>query len=115
MATLWHAAIPGLVPLAGYFPAKKLGAGEDLPAGVAREWAEWGRDPDYLLLHARERKGAEFLRYSGPLRAMAFSDDTYAPRRAVDALIDFYPFARSEVRFVHPSDVGATHRPGPTS
>ncbi len=107
MAALWHAAIPGVVPIAGYFPSKHFGLGEDIPAGVAREWATWGRDPDYLLVHARERSGGEFLRYRGPLRAIAFTDDDFAPRRAVEALVDCYPFARSEVVVVRPSDVGA--------
>ncbi len=107
MAALWHAAIPSVLPFAGYFPSKQFGLGEDLPAGVAREWASWGRDPDYLLVHARERSGAEFLRYTGPLRAIAISDDDFAPKRAVEALVDCYPFARSELVVVHPDEIGA--------
>ncbi len=108
MATLWHAAIPGIVPLAGYLPSRVLGLGEDLPAGVATEWARWGRDPDYLLLHARERHGGAFLTYEGPLRSLTIADDAYAPARAVRALVDCYPFAAREVVRVRPRDVGVT-------
>jgi predicted alpha/beta hydrolase len=41
--------IPVLTRLFGYFPWSRFAAGEDLPAGVALEWARWCRDRNYLL------------------------------------------------------------------
>jgi predicted alpha/beta hydrolase len=38
-----------LTRLFGYFPGKKLGLMEDLPKGVAIEWARWGLKKDYLF------------------------------------------------------------------
>ena len=41
-AWMWpatHLALPALARLLGYFPASRLGFGEDLPRGVALEWA----------------------------------------------------------------------------
>jgi len=107
-AWMWpvtHFALPGLSHLHGYFPGSRLGFGEDLPKGVALEWARWCRHPRYLVgaLGAEERYRA--LR--APLRAYAVSDDPFAPARAVAALLELYPNAQGELRRVSPADVGA--------
>ena len=94
MALNWYALIPGVARALGYVPGF-LGIGEDLPAGVAREWAAWGRRPHYLFDGYPERV-ARFARYRGPLRAHSFSDDPYAPRAAVAALLAFYAGAPVE-------------------
>ena len=39
MALMWHGIMPGLTKIIGYFPARRLGLGEDIPAGVALAWA----------------------------------------------------------------------------
>jgi predicted alpha/beta hydrolase len=39
MAVLWHGLMPVLTRLVGYFPARRLGLGGDIPAGVALQWA----------------------------------------------------------------------------
>lgn len=108
MAVLWHAAIPAFVGTLGYLPGIALGGGEDLPAGVAKQWARWGRHPEYLGVSAREKGGAWFARWNGRLRAYAIADDAYAPERSVRALVAMYPAADREVRVVAPRDVGAS-------
>ncbi|HHP7236846.1 alpha/beta hydrolase family protein, partial [Longibacter sp.] len=40
-AALWYAGMPALAHLCGYFPGRALGLGEDLPLGVALQWARW--------------------------------------------------------------------------
>src|SRR4029077_20801263 len=40
MAVAWHGVMPALTRCFGYFPADRLGLGEDLPAGMALQWAE---------------------------------------------------------------------------
>ncbi|AKF08698.1 serine aminopeptidase domain-containing protein [Sandaracinus amylolyticus] len=107
MAMLWHAVIPASLATLGYLPGKALGGGEDVPGGVARQWATWGRDPEYLGVSARERDGAWFSLWRGRLRAYAISDDGYAPERAVRALVDVYRNAEREVRVVRPRELGA--------
>lgn len=47
MAVLWYGLVPGVTHAVGYLPGS-LGIGEDLPAGVALEWARWCRTPGYL-------------------------------------------------------------------
>ena len=99
-AALWHVAMPALTHALGYFPAKRLGFGEDLPAGVALEWARWCRSPRYLgdwSGHARLRQ---------PLLAFGFADDPFAPPRAVDALVAEYGSEERTRRQIAPHDVG---------
>lgn len=40
--------IPLSIWFFGYLPAKKIGWGENLPQGVARQWARWCRSPGYV-------------------------------------------------------------------
>ncbi len=107
-AWMWpatHFMLPSVSWLLGYFPGSRLGFGEDLPAGVAIEWASWCRNPTYLV----GALGAEdsYARFAAPIRAYALSDDAFAPVTAVQALLDLYPASKSEIRRVHPRDVGA--------
>jgi len=82
--------------------------GDDVPPGVALEWASWGRDPDYVLSYARRKDGARgYARFTGSLRALAVADDPYAPRAAVQAMLAFYPAASRELLYVEPTSVGA--------
>ena len=107
-AWMWpatHLGLPLVSRLLGYFPGSRLGFGEDLPAGVAIEWASWCRHPRYLVgaLGVEEA----YARFAAPLRAYALDDDAFAPLGAVKALLALYPAAPSEVRHVRPREVGS--------
>lgn len=106
MWLFWHALLPSLVAVTGRLPMRALGQGEDVPAGVAREWASWGRSPDYIGTYARTQDGVAFRTYGGPLRAYAFTDDRYAPPRAAAALLRLYTAARPESLVLKPADRG---------
>jgi predicted alpha/beta hydrolase len=108
-AWMWpatHIGLPLVARLYGYFPGSRLGFGEDLPAGVARQWASWCRHPRYLV----GALGVEdlYARVRAPVRAYAVSDDAFAPLPAVEALRHLYPNAQWETRRVRPPDVGAS-------
>ena len=102
----WHLAMPTLVKGLGYFPARRLGMGEDLPPGIALEWARWGRDPDHLMGRGTGPSRANFAAYRGPLLAYAITDDGYLPPRAVAALHANFTGARLEMRHLHPDRLG---------
>ncbi len=77
---LWYVLMPGVTRALGYFPSRRLGFGEDLPRGVALEWAGWCRRPGY-------HDGWEgHQRLVAPVLGFSFDDDPIAPRRAVDVL-----------------------------
>lgn len=78
-ALLWYAAAPLLTSLLGRFPLR-LAGGENLPSGVALQWAKWNRTPDYF------GDWSGHARLKTPILAISLEDDPYAPRAAVDAL-----------------------------
>jgi predicted alpha/beta hydrolase len=104
MALLWYGVVPALTRLVGYLP-RWAGIAEDLPAGVALEWAKWCRTPGYLAGGDGEVRRAGFARLTCPVRAYSFADDPYAPRAAVDALLDLYASAPREHRHLAPADL----------
>jgi predicted alpha/beta hydrolase len=104
LGLIWRALVPTLTASFGYLPAQ-MGLGEDLPRGVANEWAKWCSSPEYLISHEPEAR-ARFARFDRPLLFYSFTDDKFAPRRAVDALIANLPNARLEQRRIDPRDFG---------
>lgn len=106
MAALWWGVIPAASRLAGRLPMSRFGRGEDVPPGVAREWARWGRDPEYAVGFARRRGDSGFARYRGALRSYAIADDTYAPPSTVRPLLDAFTAARTEYLEVGPERCG---------
>lgn len=94
---LFQIAIPALSATLGYLPMRRFRQGEDVPGGVAMEWARWGRDPRYVYSYASQRGGLGFDRFAGPIRSLSIADDAYAPRRGVEALLELYSRARKEL------------------
>ena len=79
MALLWHGVLPVVTGLVGYFPARALRMGEDLPRGVALQWAArpW-RDPWDIGAFA-----AGYARSLPPVHLVAADDDPFATPAAV--------------------------------
>ncbi len=106
LALLWHVLFPAASRLYGYFPGRRLGLGADLPAGVALNWARWGRHPAYIVDERGEPIRRYFRAFTAPIRAYSFADDPYAPRRAVEELLSFYENAPREHIHLAPGDLG---------
>jgi predicted alpha/beta hydrolase len=102
---LWYFLMPGLSHAVGYFPGRLAGLGENLPKGVALDWARWGRHPDYILEGDPARHDA-YARLRIPIRAYSFPDDHFAPAVSVDALLSFYRGAAVEHRHLTPRELG---------
>lgn len=98
-----HFTFPVVTRILGYFPWSKLGAAQDLPGGVALEWARWCRHPRYLLGDA----SLEVHRYRDfrcPVLAYSFADDDWGTAQSVEAMMRAYP--NLQRRHVHPREVG---------
>jgi len=97
---------PVLSHLVGFMPWSRLGSTEDLPKGVALDWASWCRNPGYLRGDNRlplER----YNDFSAPVLAYSFDDDTWGTKEAVDDLMVIYPtLAR---KHIIPQDVGVNN------
>ncbi len=106
---LWTLLMPSASRALGYFPSMALGLGENLPRGVALDWARWCRSPGALVEAIGGDAPERFTRYRGPILALSFTDDNkFAPRRAVDGLLDFYANAQREHRHIAPAELGVT-------
>ena len=85
----WYLLIPVFTRLFGYFPASKLGLFEDLPANVARQWASWAKNKNYVLEELPFMK-QRFNALHQDALMISFSDDTFAPPRSVKNLMSFF-------------------------
>lgn len=106
MLALWWLLIPGLTATTGRFPGSWIGTA-DLPAGIARSWARWGRSRHYVC----DARGRALRPHNDDvdcrIRWLSFSDDPLAPFGAVEALRPYYPRARVERLHLAPRDLGA--------
>jgi predicted alpha/beta hydrolase len=107
MALLWHGLMPLLTRLFGYFPGKALGLGEDLPPGIAMQWAaRWSPDfrPEATAADAR-RARAMLLRFpnvGGRLLALTSADDAFATASGQNRLLRLFPNIVSQTIVIQP-------------
>ncbi len=102
-AALLRYFVPAITAAAGYLPAS-AGLGEALPSGVVREWASWCLAPDYFL-GAHPEYGPRLARYGGPIYSVGFTDDVFAPPRAVRGLLRLHRSARVIQQLFAPRDL----------
>ncbi len=107
LAVFWWAIVPALTRGLGYCPSRRLGLGENLPAGVGLDWARWGRSAGYLHDCLGDQACGGYRRFTGPLMAYSFADDPFAPHSSVERLLEFYPHAVGQHRHVLPTQIGA--------
>jgi predicted alpha/beta hydrolase len=101
----WHLVMPTVTALYGYFPGRKLGWLEDLPAGVANEWSF--RGPRFEHSHPRGERLAILSRMAAvtaPILAVAVSDDELGTIPAIRRTLGYYTHAPRTVTLLKPSD-----------
>lgn len=106
MVRQWHLILPLLTPLFGYFPAKRLGLMEDLPAGVARQFHARRRHPDWLRLLEREGLASYHQQVRAPVLAIGIADDPYGTRDATLRHHRLFENAPVEYRWIAPAEIG---------
>jgi predicted alpha/beta hydrolase len=103
----WHVAMPLITAACGYFPGKRLGWLEDLPAGVADEWSFRGARMERSHPRAERRKILRrFAAVTAPILAVTVSDDDFATPRAVRRALDYYRNAAKCEALLTPADLG---------
>jgi predicted alpha/beta hydrolase len=111
MAALWHGLMPALTRLVGYFPARRLGLGEDIPAGIALQWAS-RRSPDLRRssgVGSQERAQRLLDRCAAlerPALLVGFSDDAFATAAGARRLLQHYPRLAPRRVIYTPADAG---------
>jgi predicted alpha/beta hydrolase len=108
MFALWYFFIPAMSMGRRMFPARRLGiASIDVPKGVTSQWAQWGRQTEYLFSDKFNIDTARYSKFTFPLLSYAFDDDIYAPPEAVKALLAKIPNAKIETAEIKASVLGA--------
>lgn len=111
MAALWHGLMPALTRLVGYFPARRLGLGDDIPAGVALQWAS-RRSPEIRPAEsdASGDRTRRLLERCAALDRSAlmvrFSDDAFATAAGARRLLNYYPQLSPRHALFTPADAG---------
>lgn len=103
----WHMVMPALTAIYGYFPGKRLGWLEDLPAGVANEWSF--RGPRMERTHPAHERGdvlARFAAVTAPILAISVTDDDIGSAAAIRRTLSYYQNAERIEASLSPSFYG---------
>lgn len=103
----WHVAMPMLTAIYGYFPGRRLGWLEDLPAGVAYEWSF--RGPRFERSYPKADRPSVLARMRAvraEILAVTVTDDEFATIPAVSRTLRYYQGAMRQAVRLHPADYG---------
>jgi predicted alpha/beta hydrolase len=105
----WHVAMPLVTALCGYFPGRRLGWLEDLPAGVALEWS-FRRARMELNLPPPQRQPilARFAAVTAPTLAVIVADDPLGTAPAIRRSLRYYRNAPRQEAVLAPADLGTS-------
>jgi len=114
MYLLWHAAMPAVTRVFGYFPGRRLHLLDDLPEGVALEWAN-RRKPDFWWNHLGPHGGLDtqwrdrvigcFEAIRASTLALRFADDAFATEAATNRVLGLYKNCHARQIVLGPDDV----------
>ena len=91
----------------GYTPADKIGMGEPLPRGVARQWREWCNGAGYIKTAFGKSIHTHFYdELDMPALWLGFSDDEIANSKNMDDMIRVFTKMPVEKRFFEPKEFG---------
>lgn len=105
---LMKVAIPLGIALFGYSPGSRMGFGEDLAPGIAREWRSWVLQPRYFLDDPTLTSLRNGAHYRGSLLMLAPRDDLWITLGDVEGLAAAFTGTRPDVRAIDPQAYGVT-------
>ncbi|MBI2518042.1 MAG: alpha/beta hydrolase [Opitutae bacterium] len=103
---LWFVVVPVVLPLAGYFPGKKLRKVGDLPKGVMAQWRRWCLHPDYAAGAEGADVRAQYAAVRTPITSLSFTDDEMMSARNIESMHSFYTNAPRRMRRLAPEEAG---------
>lgn len=91
----------------GYTPADKIGMGEPLPRGVARQWREWCNGAGYIKTAFGKSIHTHFYdEIDIPALWLGFSDDEIANSKNIDDMIRVFSKMPVEKYYFDPEEFG---------
>lgn len=103
---LWFVICPIVMPLAGYFPGKRLKKIGDLPRGVMTQWRRWCLHRDYLMSEGGARWRERYAAIRAPLLSLSFTDDEYMSAANTASIHGFYSGSAKTMMRIAPRDIG---------
>lgn len=111
MALLWHGVMPALTNVFGFFPGQLLRLGDDIPKGVAMQWAR-RRTPIFrssVATSQSDRMQHFFERCSQTqldTLMLTFTDDGFATKAGAARVREYFPKLNVEQWLISPSQMG---------
>lgn len=94
----------------GYTPSDKIGMGEPLPKGVARQWRDWCNGTGYIKTALDKTIHNHFYNeMTMPALWLGFSDDEIANDKNIDDMIRVFPNMPVEKHYFEPEAFGLNH------
>lgn len=101
-------AVPAATAFFGYSPGSRMGFGEDLASGIAREWRRWVLRPRYFLDDPTLLSLRNGANYRGGLTMLCLTDDRWATLAAMEGLAAAFTGTSPEIRAVDPVAHGSS-------
>ena len=104
---LFNIYMPFSIKLHGHGNTKKIGWGEDLPKGVALQWAQWCSQPGYVANSLGTTIDQHYHDdIQCPITVIHASDDEIATPANVADLLRLYPNADTKSIYLEPKEQG---------
>lgn len=102
---LAYAVGPVAMAIAGYFPGRRLGIFDDVPAGAMRQWTGWCHHPEYCAgIEPGARPASARARF--PVHYLSFTDDEFMTTAGTEAMLACYTAAPRRHTRVAPAEWG---------
>lgn len=92
----WHVVMPLVTTIMGYFPGRRLGWLEDVPRGVALDWARGRKNFARTIGRGGEEVLARLAALSLDVLAVAATDDPFATEAASERFLSYLSAAHIE-------------------
>lgn len=103
----WHILMPAITLWHGYFPGKSLGWLEDLPKGVALNWARSPKDFPAGAGPMRKMVREHQTSFTAATLAVSATDDPFASENAIMRGLKYYPNSPAIVVELKPHDLNS--------
>ena len=113
MAVLWHGVMPVLTNVFGFFPGQLLRLGDDIPKGVAMQWAR-RRKPIFRSsvaasqIHRMQRFVERCSQTQLDTLMLTFTDDGFATEAGASRVREYFPKLIVEHWVISPPQMGLT-------
>lgn len=91
MALVWHGVMPLITTVVGYFPGRRLHLGEDIPAGIAMQWARRrGPTPGPNADQRTKTFMTRLAELELPALSVTLSDDGFATLKGAERIRSYF-------------------------